>query len=218
VRGRAGQQRPGREEPAPKSTTRGDRSACGPVDETHIDQEYDGGRRTEAIGSASRTEKKPREDLKVMSSNSIPTPGTARGAPTHFVELWGDVVDTRHLAASVAISAVISVGTYLIAGRIFAPLAPTPALAKAYAMLAGLGGCVASGAICAKLFPPKRDVVDEAVDPHWRDEALAQLESETGTLGDFASLSPVTLAELKEVGLYETFVAAPAPAGHAKEV
>lgn len=156
-----------------------------------------------------------------MSSNSIPAPGTARGAPTHFVELWGDVVDTRHLAASIVIAAIISVSTYLAAGRIFASLAPTPALAQAYAMLAGLGGCVLSGAVCAKFFPPKRDVVDEAVDPHWRDEALAQLESETGTLGDFASLSPATIAELREVGLYETFAAAPAvdaPASPAKEV
>lgn len=145
-----------------------------------------------------------------MSSNATPVSGAANGAATRFVELWGDVVDTRHLAGAIAIGAVVSVGTYLLAGRLFAGLAPTPALAQAYAMLAGLGGCVLSGAICAKLYPPKRDVFDVAVDPHWRDEAIEQLKGETGSLGDFASLTPVTIAELKEVGLYDTFAAAAA--------
>ncbi len=150
-----------------------------------------------------------------MSSNAPPAPGTTNAAATHFVELWGDVVDTGHLAGAIAIGAVVSVGTYLLAGLLFAGLAPTPALAKAYAMLAGLGGCVLSGAICARLFPPKRDVFEEAADPHWRDEAMEQLKGETGSFGDFASLAPATIAELKEVGLYDAFAAA--AAAEAKE-
>ena len=81
----------------------------------------------------------------------------------------------------------------------------SPEMARAYAMLVGLAGCLISGVVCARLFPPKREVVEDTADPFWREEVLAQLVAETGTLGSMSDLPPATVQELKELGLYELF-------------
>ena len=134
-----------------------------------------------------------------------------------LVEVWGDTVDTRHLAWSIAIGLGVSLAGFLIARRLLVSAVATPELARAYAMLAGLAGCVLSGVICARIFPPKREVVegDAVVDPAWRLEVLARLDEEHGGLGKLADLPPVVMAEMKELGLYELFAAheknAPAP-------
>lgn len=80
-------------------------------------------------------------------------------------------------------------------------------------MLAGLGGCVLAGVICARLFPPKREVVEHSAshDPAWRAEVLAELAAQPGGLGTLADLPPAVVKELKELDLYELF-AAPAAA------
>ena len=81
----------------------------------------------------------------------------------------------------------------------------TPDRARAYAMLVGLAGCLVSGFVCARLFPPKREVVEDAVDPFWREEVLAQMVAESARIGSIADLPPATVQELKELGLYELF-------------
>lgn len=126
-----------------------------------------------------------------------------------LVEVWGDTVDTRHLAWSIAIGLGVSLAGFLIARRLLVSAVATPELARAYAMLAGLAGCVLSGVICARIFPPKREVVegDAVVDPTWRMEVLARLAEEHGGLGKLADLPPVVVAEMKELGLYDLFAA-----------
>jgi len=129
--------------------------------------------------------------------------------PWRLVEVWGDTVDTRHLAWSIAIGLGVSLAGFLIARRLLVSAVATPELARAYAMLAGLAGCVLSGVICARIFPPKREVVegDAVVDPTWRMEVLARLAEEHGDLGKLADLPPVVVAEMKELGLYDLFAA-----------
>ena len=134
---------------------------------------------------------------------------------THLAEVWGDVVDTRHLGQAILIGAVVSVATYYAAAALLSGAVATPAVAKAYAMLAGMGGCVLSGVICAKLFAPKREVVEDAGDPAWREEAIADLIKETGRLGGVDELPPAARAEMKELGLYDAFAAHEAQ--HGKE-
>jgi len=72
-------------------------------------------------------------------------------------------------------------------------------------MLVGLAGCIISGVVCAKLFPPKREVVEAAADPFWREEVLAQLVAESKSIGSISDLPSETIQELKELGLYELF-------------
>ncbi|MDR5761423.1 hypothetical protein [Caballeronia sp. LZ035] len=132
-------------------------------------------------------------------------PASVASANYQLVEVWGDTVDTRHLAWSVVLGVVISFGAFLIANRILGSTVPDPAMARAYAMLVGLGGCLLSGAVCARLFKPKREVIEEAHGDAGRQEVLAQLANEAGGLGRVADLPPAVVAEMKELGLYELF-------------
>jgi hypothetical protein len=133
-----------------------------------------------------------------------------------LAEVWGDTVDTRHLSASVVIGICISVGAFFIANRLLNAYVHEPAMARAYAMLVGLAGCLIAGAVCAVLFPPKREVVEHETDASWRDEVLAQLAAESGGLGSVADLPPSVVKELKELELYQVFADAEKKYGSGK--
>lgn len=151
-----------------------------------------------------------------MSSDNPPT-------GRQLVEVWGDTADTRHLAWAIVIGIGISLTGFLIANRILVSHVPSPELARAYAMLAGLAGCVISGVICAFIFRPKRDVVEGRIaDQASREEVLAELAEGHGGLGDLNDLPPVVAQEMKELEIYELFArheknAAAANAGSSNE-
>jgi hypothetical protein len=133
--------------------------------------------------------------------------GAGAGDST-LAEVWGDTVDLRHLAWSVVLGVGISLGAFE-AGRVaLSSIVADAAIARAYAMLIGLGGCLAAGALCAVLFKPKRIVVDQVVDEADRMEVLRQLGEEQGGIGAISDLPPSARAELKELGLLELFAAA----------
>ncbi|WP_311223396.1 MULTISPECIES: hypothetical protein [unclassified Acidovorax] len=129
--------------------------------------------------------------------------------PAHWrlAEVWGDTVDLRHLAWSIAIGIGISVVGFFLASRWLATFVESRQLAHAYAMLAGLAGCVTAGVICARAFPPKREVTEQdlSTDPAWRREVLQELAAQPGGLGSIADLPPAVVQELKELKLYELF-------------
>jgi hypothetical protein len=127
-------------------------------------------------------------------------------SPWRLVEVWGDTTDIRHLAWSIVIGIVVSITGFLIANRWLSAHVDTLELARAYAMLAGLAGCIVSGVICAMLFKPKREVVEgEIADPFWRDEVLAKLVEQNGELGSVDDLPPAVVQEMKELQIYELF-------------
>ncbi|MFJ1299196.1 hypothetical protein ACILG0_04465 [Pseudomonadota bacterium AL_CKDN230030165-1A_HGKHYDSX7] len=132
-----------------------------------------------------------------------------------LAEVWNDTVDLRQLAWAIVIGVGISVTAFFLASRWLRSVVATPELAHAYAMLAGLGGCVLAGVICAKRFPPKRIVNEESAanDPAWRAEVLAELAAQPGGLGRASDLPPATVQELRELGLYELFAEEPVTAG-----
>ena len=151
-------------------------------------------------------------------------PGHRRGKTGHYgdksmkpqaaspawrlVEVWGDTADTRHLAWAIAIGASVSIAAYFAASRVLTAVVATPELARAYAMLAGLGGCLLSGVLCAMLFVPKREVTeDAAADPAWREEVLDKLAAENGGLGSIADLPQAAVRELEALQLIELFAA-----------
>ncbi len=125
----------------------------------------------------------------------------------HLAEVWGDVVDLRQLALAVAIGATVSLGIFLAASAGFHALGIAAATGHAYAMLAGLGGCVLGGAICARLLPPKRILVETGGSEQERAAAVAALLGRAA--GDVAvPLPPVAQAELQALGLLELMTAA----------
>lgn len=126
--------------------------------------------------------------------------------PWQLVEVWGDTADLGHLAWAIVIGIVISLAGYGLATRLLASSVATPELAKAYAMLAGLAGCLVAGAVCAVLFKPKREVIEGALaDPVWRQEVLDKLVEQTGPLGSVADLPPSVVREMKELEVYDLF-------------
>lgn len=120
-------------------------------------------------------------------------------------EVWGDTVDGRHLICSIAIGATVSLSAFFAAQELLSHWVASPQMARAYAMLVGIVGCLAGGAISAALFKPKRHVVEQQADSAWRSEVLKELQSEFGDLGRLSDLPPETLAELREMDLYDLF-------------
>ena len=128
-------------------------------------------------------------------------------ASWRLAEVWGDTVDLRHLAWAIAIGIGISVVGFFVASRWLTAIVESQQLAHAYAMLAGLAGCVIAGVICARAFPPKRVVteMDASADPEWRSEVLEELAQQPGGLGSLNDLPPAVVKELQELKLYELF-------------
>ncbi|MEP7453874.1 hypothetical protein [Phyllobacterium sp. SB3] len=138
----------------------------------------------------------------MMDSSAV----RAVGVHGQLAEIWGDVVSRPQLGKAMIIGAVASIAIYFLALQTIAPLASTPAVGKAIAMLAGILGSVASGAVCARLFAPKRMVVEQAqTGTVWQTEILEQLEQEGGPIGRVEDLPPPVAQEMREVGLYDLF-------------
>ena len=128
------------------------------------------------------------------------------GAHGELAEVWGDVVSRPQLAKAMIIGAVLSVAIYYVALATIASMAETPAVGKALAMLAGIFGSVVSGAVCSRMFAPKRVVVEQTqTGTEWQADILEQLEQEGGPIGRVENLSPVVIQEMREVGLYDLF-------------
>lgn len=132
---------------------------------------------------------------------TVPDPSPARTLPAgdgRLAEVWGDVVDLRHLAAAVAVGAIVSLGCYAVATRVFAALVGPTDVARSYAMLVGLLGCVAGGAISGRLFPPKRVMTEFARTP-----ASPSASERPGAVTDL----PVEVAEeMRALGLRDVAV------------
>lgn len=138
-----------------------------------------------------------------------PDSGTAPTPEPRYqlVEVWGDTVDIRHLRWSIALGIAISFGTFLAASYLLTRLIDDPAMARAYAMLVGLGGCLLAGAVCARLFKPKRIAARLEADEWRRGELIASLvrQSKPGVQSDVRQLPAHVVAEMRQVGLYELF-------------
>lgn len=123
----------------------------------------------------------------------------------NLYEVWGDTVDGRHLVYAIAIGAVVSLSAFFSAKYLLVGWVENLQMARAYAMLIGILGCLAGGVISAKLFKPKRNVVEHQADPAWRAQILVELHNEFGDLGKMSDLPPETIAELRELDLYDLF-------------
>ncbi|WP_260854202.1 hypothetical protein [Paraburkholderia sp. BCC1886] len=126
-------------------------------------------------------------------------------ASHRYAEVWGDTVELGHLAWSVVLGIGISTGAFFAGERVLSAVVADPAIARAYAMLVGLAGCLIAGALCAVLFKPKRTVVEHATDETERLRVLDQLATESGGLGSPDDLSPAARAEMEELGLLDLF-------------
>lgn len=138
-------------------------------------------------------------------ARSASTPPDVTRDTSNLYEVWGDTVDAKHLVLAILISAVVSLGIYALALWILAGILDSAQMAKAYAMLFGILGCLGGGTISALLFKPKRDVIEHVADPAFREQVVNDLLKEYGSLGRLEETSPEVIAELRDLGLYELF-------------
>ncbi|OZE01685.1 hypothetical protein CH249_19300 [Rhodococcus sp. 05-2255-3B1] len=159
-----------------------------------------------------------RHDLPISATaagESPPPDVNDDDSPPQYLEVWGDTVVGRHLAISVLVGSVLSVAALLIATEVFTSFVDNESLAEAYALLVGIAFCIVSGVICGKLFRPKRIIATDASEGDAVGDVIQILKDERQGLGTVADLPAATVKELKELDLYDRFVAAegePAPA------
>lgn len=117
-----------------------------------------------------------------------------------FAEVWGDVVDLRHLRVAVVIGPLVSLGAYGLAVGLLARHGDGSQVDRAYAMLVGLAGCILACVVCSALLPPKR-ILQEAGDAASdRDVAIADLLARSD--GKDHPVPSATVAELIDLGLH----------------
>jgi len=79
-----------------------------------------------------------------------------------YTEVWGDTVVLKELLYSCIIGVFLTMGMFFLGQKIFHSFENIEkSLANGYALLIGVIGCIVSGAICAKLFRPKRTVEEK---------------------------------------------------------
>lgn len=127
-------------------------------------------------------------------------------ADERLVEVWGDVVDERHVVRAVLLGCVLAVPSFYAALEVFSRSMENQDLARTYAMLVGLAACLVAGAIVARRYEPKRTVVEGTLDPADQREAIAELAAEPGGLGRVEDLTASERQELADLGLLELFL------------
>lgn len=92
-----------------------------------------------------------------------------------YAEVWGDTVDLKHLAWAIGIGTGASVLGFYCAIQCLVTIIESEQWAYAYAMLAGLAGCIVAGTMGVKAIFSKRLVTDTAMsaDLQWRRDVMA---------------------------------------------
>ncbi|MBP1920663.1 hypothetical protein [Youngiibacter multivorans] len=120
-----------------------------------------------------------------------------------LTEVWGDTVDLKELLISSILGIVLTVGTYLIGRSIFLKIEGLDiGLAKGYSLLVGIGGCVASGIISAKLFKPKRIVEEKFENENIEEILMAAGMTVEDEINALRNVDPAIIAEMEEFELY----------------
>ena len=120
-----------------------------------------------------------------------------------YTEVWGDTVVLKELLYSCVIGVFLTMSMFFLGQNIFHSFENIEkSLANGYALLIGVIGCIASGAICAKLFRPKRTVEEKFEFENIEnilESAGITLEEEREAL---SKLDSETIKELEDLELY----------------
>ena len=120
-----------------------------------------------------------------------------------LTEVWGDTVSLRELLVAVLLGIVFTMGFNLIARHFILQIdSIEDNLARGYALIVGIAGCLISSVISAKLFKPKR-IISELNKSSDIEEVLAHagmsVEDEIDAL---TKLDPEIIIEMEKLSLY----------------
>lgn len=127
-----------------------------------------------------------------------------------YMEVWGDTVVPKELAAS-AVICVIFTMAFFLAGRtlLLGIESLDPALAKGYSLLVGIVGTFLGATICAKKFKPKRKIMVDFQEENIEDILKAAgmtVEEEREAL---RTVSPQVIREMEDLELYSLLALIP---------
>lgn len=139
----------------------------------------------------------------------------AQKAPP-LADAWGDTVNLKHLGMGIVIGVICGIGSFTLGQKIFTTylLDTTPQLLKAYALLAGIVGCLLAAVITANLFKPKRTVSEEEFNVEDRINVLRELHVDLAQEAeDLKSVPPEIIEEMKQLKIYDLFAGKDSSAG-----
>lgn len=125
-----------------------------------------------------------------------------------YGDVWGDTVDLYDLGKGIIISVILSTSCFIGALWLIQISEPelTPNLASAYALLFGIGGCVLSAVVTAKLFKPKRIMNENKFSKEDQQAVLKELKIDVRKERKaLETAEPAIIQEMKELELYEMF-------------
>lgn len=121
-----------------------------------------------------------------------------------YTQVWGDLVSLKELVIASILGIAITMGMFFLGQYIFHELVEglDEALADGYSLLIGVSGVFISGFISAKLFKPKRIVIDKM-----ETQGIEEVLKAAGITRDeeaaaLAEASPEIIKEMEEIELY----------------
>lgn len=121
----------------------------------------------------------------------------------NFIKVWGDTVVLSELLLSSVIGIISTLGTYGLVNYLLQNYSSIENnKITGYALIAGIIGCFVSGVISAKIFKPKRIVVEgtEKMDiQKILEEAGTSVEEEAKAL---SQADPELIKEMEDLELY----------------
>ncbi len=127
-----------------------------------------------------------------------------------YTEVWGDTVILKELLYACLIGVVVTMTFFFIGQKVFHSIESLDeGMANGYALLLGLGGCLISGVVNARLFKPKR-TFDGRLVGHDIEVVLEQagmtVEEEIEALG---KVDAEIIAELEDLEMYSLLALVP---------
>ncbi|WP_293699788.1 hypothetical protein [uncultured Agrococcus sp.] len=122
-----------------------------------------------------------------------------------YIEVWGDTVSPRHLLYSIIMGVGFATSVFLGGRWLLRALGTDEQMVGSYSLLIGIGACIVVAVVCARLFKPKRVLVENEYGASSRESAMDAMEAEVGPIGDPDTFPPAVLEEVKMLGLYDDF-------------
>lgn len=122
-----------------------------------------------------------------------------------YIEVWGDTVSPRHLLYSIIMGVSFASAVFLGGRWLLGQLGTDPQMIGSYSLLIGIGACIVVAVVAARLFKPKRVVVESELGAGSRESAMDAIEAEVGPIGDPDQFPPAVLKEVQMLGLYDDF-------------
>lgn len=122
-----------------------------------------------------------------------------------YLEVWGDTVSSRHLLWAILMGVGFATTVFLTAQWALGAAGVQEGMVGSYSLLIGLAACVAVAVVCARLFKPKRSLVETDAGSDSRESAMDAIEAEIGPIGNPDEFPPAVLQEVKMLGLYDDF-------------